>query len=135
MLSLTLKKLAPVISSYAWLNASIAWSLPSEITYMMHYVSSHAPEWEKKHKSEWQESVNDIHREYRNLLRTLTMYSKTICYLQNVLEVFTRLKDAVFKEVYSTANCFLSCIRPNHVMHYLSIQYRHTRGLKELVSQ
>ena len=63
------------------------------------------------------------------------MHSKTICYLQNVLEVFTRLKDAVFKEVYSTANCFLSCIRPNHVMHYLSIQYRHTRGLKELVSQ
>lgn len=43
------------------------------------------------------------------------MYSKTICYLQNVLEVFTRLKDAVFKEVYSRANCFLSCIRPNHV--------------------
>lgn len=30
MLSLTLKKLAPVISSYAWLNASIACSLPSE---------------------------------------------------------------------------------------------------------
>jgi len=60
------------------------------------------------------------------------MYSKTICYLQNVRKVFTRLKEAVLKQVYSTANCFLSYIRPNQVMHYLSIQYRHTRGLKEL---